>query len=109
MAADLSAKLLREQIVEPGRVTFPAAIRHNYNLLYNAVKLRKADGTTEKPVTPLAPAAEDPKKTPAKDAKDAPKPAAKPEDKPGSNLEIKTFSTPQPAPAPAAGTPVPAK
>lgn len=38
LVADLSSKLLREKIVEPGRVSFPAAIRHNYNLLYKAVK-----------------------------------------------------------------------
>lgn len=38
LVADLSSKLLREKIVEPGRVSFPAAIRHNYNLLYQAVK-----------------------------------------------------------------------
>ncbi len=42
LVADLSSKLLREKIVEPGRVSFPAAIRHNYNLLYQAVKA-KAD------------------------------------------------------------------
>lgn len=38
LVADLSAKLLREKIVEPGRVSFPAVVRHNYNLLYRAVK-----------------------------------------------------------------------
>src|SRR6218665_2339643 len=40
LVADLSSKLLREKIVEPGRVSFPAAIRHNYNLLYKAVKMK---------------------------------------------------------------------
>lgn len=48
LVADLSAKLLREKIVEAGRVTFPAALRHNYNLLYQALRL---DGA---PVQPLA-------------------------------------------------------
>lgn len=38
LTADLSAKLLREKIVEPGRVNFPAAIRHNYNLLFQAIR-----------------------------------------------------------------------
>lgn len=33
LLADLSSKLLRENVAEPGRVTFPAAIHHNYNLL----------------------------------------------------------------------------
>jgi hypothetical protein len=37
LVADLTAKLLREKIVEPGRVSFPAALRHNYNLLYQAL------------------------------------------------------------------------
>ena len=42
LVADLSAKLLREKIVEAGRVAFPAAVQHNYNLLYQAVRLRDA-------------------------------------------------------------------
>ncbi len=60
LVADLSSKLLREKIVEPGRVSFPAVIRHNYNLLFQAVK--KAEVTVR----------------PA----DAPKPVAAPEVKP---------------------------
>lgn len=39
MTADLSAKLLREKIVEAGRVNFPAAIRHNYNHLFQAIRV----------------------------------------------------------------------
>lgn len=39
LVSDLTAKLLRENIVEAGRVSFPAAIRHNYNLLYQAVRV----------------------------------------------------------------------
>jgi hypothetical protein len=38
LTADLSSKLLREKVVEPGRVNFPAAVRHNYNLLYQAIR-----------------------------------------------------------------------
>ena len=34
LVADVSAKMLREKIVEAGRVSFPSALRHNYNLLY---------------------------------------------------------------------------
>ncbi len=104
LAADLSAKLLREQIVEPGRVTFPAAIRHNYNLLYKAVRLRKDDGSTEKPAAPPVAIPEAPPKTPAKTP-------AKQEDKPSAapKLEIKTFTTAQQAATtPAVPTPVPA-
>lgn len=33
LVADLSEKMLREKITEPGRVTFPAVVQHNYNLL----------------------------------------------------------------------------
>lgn len=104
LAADLSAKLLREQIVEPGRVTFPAAIRHNYNLLYKVVKLRKDDGSTVHPVAPSAPAPGDPPKTPAKDP-------AKQEDKSNSpsKLEIKMFGTPQQPATPAPPASPPAK
>jgi hypothetical protein len=39
LVADLSAKLLREKIVEAGRVSFPAALRHNYNLLFQAIRV----------------------------------------------------------------------
>lgn len=42
LVADLSAKLLREKIVEAGRVTFPAALRHNYNLLFQAIRTEAA-------------------------------------------------------------------
>ncbi len=38
LVADVSAKMLREKIVEAGRVSFPAALRHNYNLLYQAIR-----------------------------------------------------------------------
>lgn len=39
LVADLSSKLLREKIVEAGRVSFPAVLRHNYNLLYQSILL----------------------------------------------------------------------
>lgn len=38
LVADLSSKMLREKIVEAGRVSFPSAVRHNYNLIYQAVR-----------------------------------------------------------------------
>ncbi|GAA5484511.1 hypothetical protein [Haloferula sargassicola] len=41
LVADLSSKLLREKIVEAGRVAFPSAVQHNYNLLYQAVRIRE--------------------------------------------------------------------
>jgi hypothetical protein len=37
MISDLSAKILRENIKEPGRVSFPAVLQHQYNLLCLAV------------------------------------------------------------------------
>jgi hypothetical protein len=61
LIADVSAKMLREKIVEAGRVSFPAALRHNYNLLYQALRT-DADAATEVPQpnpldTPAAPKA----------------------------------------------------
>jgi hypothetical protein len=38
LVADISAKMLREKIVEAGRVSFPSVLRHNYNLLYQAIR-----------------------------------------------------------------------
>ena len=62
LVADLSSKLLREKIVEAGRVNFPAALRHNYNLLFQSVRVR-----TEKVVPAGEEAPEAPKKvTPPK-------------------------------------------
>jgi hypothetical protein len=37
LVASLTEKLSRENVVEAGRVTFPAAVRHNYNQLFQAV------------------------------------------------------------------------
>jgi hypothetical protein len=39
--ASLAGKLLRENVTEPGRIAYPAALRHNYNLLYQCVKFVK--------------------------------------------------------------------
>lgn len=39
--ANLAGKLLRENVTEPGRIAYPAALRHNYNLLYQCVKYVK--------------------------------------------------------------------
>jgi len=43
LIADLSAKLLRENIVEAGRVSFPAVLRHNYNRLFQAIRVKESD------------------------------------------------------------------
>lgn len=73
LTADLSSKLLREKVVEPGRVSFPSAVRHNYNLLFQAI--RTDDGAPPKaPETP-AKAPETTAKTPEAPAKPAESPA----------------------------------
>jgi len=54
LVAELAAKLLREKVSEPGRVGFPAALQHNYNLRCLAV--HHSDRTAEG--GPVAPSAE---------------------------------------------------
>lgn len=72
LTADLSSKLLREKVVEPGRVNFPAAVRHNYNLLFQAIRTNSETvaATPAQPqaaaATSAAPAAADAKPTEAK-------------------------------------------
>ncbi len=88
LVADLSAKILREKIIEPGRVSFPAAIRHNYNLLYLAVKPKAA------PANP-ATAATAPSSAPTPTTSQPPVVAPTPPVAAGS-------TAPVPAPAPAA-------
>jgi hypothetical protein len=39
LVANLSAKLLRENIVEAGRVSFPSVLRHNYNHLFQSIRV----------------------------------------------------------------------
>jgi len=63
LTADLSSKLLREKVVEPGRVNFPAAVRHNYNLLFQAIRTttdlapQQAEVKKEEPIQgPVKPA-----------------------------------------------------
>jgi len=85
LVANLSAKLLRENIVEPGRVSYPAALHHNYNLLFQALR---HDDSTEAP-PPQAIPAPDPTAPPAPPEKAKPAPAApQPGDSP---IETKPF------------------
>jgi hypothetical protein len=66
LVADLSAKMMREKLVEAGRVSFPSAVRHNYNLLYQSIRLmldeptesEDADVPVAEPVDPPLPRAE---------------------------------------------------
>lgn len=60
LVADLSAKLLREKIVEAGRVSFPSVLRHNYNLLYQAVRWHGAPVGPGGPQAPVAKPVDDP-------------------------------------------------
>jgi hypothetical protein len=71
LVANLSAKLLREKIVEAGRVSFPAAVRHNYNLLFQAIRVIEIPVATvveptdtEKPAEPEPPAELEPEAAP---------------------------------------------
>lgn len=112
LVSNLTAKLLLENIVEAGRVSFPAVIRHNYNHLFQsirveAVEVRTATVIPDEPIVlpptpPVAPA--EPKltdttpsttpqvKDPAAPAPVAPVPAPPAPTKPGSTpLEIKSY------------------
>jgi len=95
LVADLSAKLLREKIVEAGRVSFPAVLRHNYNLLFQAVRLEDPPAPPVAPIVPpFAPPSAPPSAPPPipvvpEKPKDVPAPA------PGNvPLEIKPYATP---------------
>lgn len=106
LAADLSSKLLREKVVEAGRVSFPAALRHNYNLLCQAIRTDASPDTPphqtsaqpekekekEKPKEEAKPAAVEPPKEPAKEpAKEAPKEPAKESAATAPKLDVKPF------------------
>lgn len=113
LVADLSAKILREKIIEPGRVSFPAAIRHNYNLIYLAVKPKPVPATpaVTSPVSPSH-APQEPASSPSPPAPPAspstPAPSAQPAPSPAPPAPA---APPSPAPtgppAPPAGTPPP--
>ena len=84
LVADLTSKMLREKIVEPGRVSYPAALRHNYNLLFQAIRVPKAAPASPAPAGP-PPAAEPsaPQGQPTTPETPAPPP------KPAPKLDIK--------------------
>lgn len=130
LVADLTSKLLREKIVEPGRVSFPAAIRHNYNLLYKAVKYRSDSqpqtpaappqdtagipAAATPPATPSAPSSQPPQSSPPASGQPAQPPApagtapASSPAKPADNSPLvptRKADAPAPAKAPAAQPP----
>ncbi len=45
MVSSISAKILRENIKEPGRVSFPAVLQHQYNLLALSLKSSEGEGS----------------------------------------------------------------
>ncbi len=122
LVANLSAKLLREKIVEAGRVSFPAAVRHNYNLLFQAIEVEKPPPTAtvvpmeaheDAPVVNEAPGltpvmSGDAEVVPTTKVEEKPpeekKPEAKPRDEKKAvdpshpDLEIKAYTTPRSGP-----------
>jgi len=81
LVADISAKMLREKIVEAGRVSFPSVLRHNYNLLFQSIR-------TAPPAVRAEPVNESPS-PPEGDKPANPEPKAEPP--PTPNLQIKPF------------------
>lgn len=107
LVADLTAKLLRENIVEAGRVSFPAALRHNYNLIYQALLLNgipmSAPSATGQPEGDKLPAGEN--STSVTTTGEAlPGPAEKTETEPASTTEA---AKPTSEPTPPAAKPIP--
>lgn len=95
LVANLTAKLLREGLVEAGRVSFPAVIRHNYNYLFQAVRVEGVEipaavAVPDAPVVTPPPAGtvETPATPPIKP--EAPAKPEKPKDEPAP-IEIKSY------------------
>ena len=101
LVADLSAKLLREKVVEAGRVSFPAALRHNYNLLFQAIRLDGRPLVLSVAGAPVAVPVEPPE--PASPA-GAGTPADAPTDAPTEPTAPVTAPSPEPAPTEQAPT-----
>lgn len=109
LVSNLTAKLLLENIVEAGRVSFPAVIRHNYNRLFQTIRVEGVEvmSAVVIPDTPIVappvvppvvtpaptPAPATPPITPAAPAPTLPVPPTTPDPaKPGTvPLEIKPY------------------
>lgn len=94
LVANLSAKLLREKIVEAGRVSFPAVVRHNYNLLFQSIRVKETPAATVVPTEPVEPPVAPPSNPPAPEAVPD-KPSTAPVTPP---LDIKPYATPGASP-----------
>ncbi|MEP2775220.1 MAG: hypothetical protein ABJQ29_02020 [Luteolibacter sp.] len=99
LVADISAKMLREKIVEAGRVSFPSALRHNYNLLYQSIRVSEdapSPAVVEKEVdVPKAMVPEkeavEPKKETAGPKKETAEPKKEAKAPKSEKLEIKVY------------------
>jgi hypothetical protein len=94
LVANLTAKLLREKIVESGRVSFPAVVRHNYNLLFQAIRYEPPPTATvvEPAAAPAGEAASAPQEAAGTPEPEPATPAENPPD--NATLEIKPYGTP---------------
>jgi hypothetical protein len=95
LVANLSAKLLREKIVEAGRVSFPSALRHNYNMLFQAVMVAQPPVAVPAPVVDATPA------PPPANAPPVDPPAPDNAEASAEALKIKPYGTPTTAELPA--------
>jgi hypothetical protein len=110
LIGSLTAKMLREKVTEPGRVGFPAAVRHNYNLLCLAI------GNQENRAVPLdgipavrVPEPDQPEVSAEVSAEEpaAPEEVAPPEEAPKSQPPLKINEQGKKPAAPKADLPVP--
>ncbi|MDP3850863.1 MAG: hypothetical protein Q8Q59_10190 [Luteolibacter sp.] len=95
LVANLSAKLLREKIVEAGRVSFPAAVRHNYNRLFQAIRMEEKAAEASAPVPPVETEKSAAPEKPAEPGKPADS-AAEPSSDTAPPLNIQPFGEPVP-------------
>ena len=92
LVANLSEKLLREKIVEAGRVSFHAALRHNYNRLFQAIRNEPTAAQTAEVKPENETKTDETSSAPAEKTTEKAAPSA---------LEIKPYATPENAEIPA--------
>jgi hypothetical protein len=114
LIGSLTAKMLREKVTEPGRVGFPAAVRHNYNLLCLAIgnQENRAVPLNGIPAVQVPPEPDKPEPEPDKPDVPAEEPAAPeavvpPEETPKLQPPLKINEQGKKPAAPKADLPVP--